>query len=38
MTKVSEILCVVLIFAIAFAVMVVDTSPLEKTLMMMGAN
>lgn len=29
----NEIIAVVLIFAVAFAVMVVDTSPLEKVLM-----
>lgn len=33
MRRTNEVLAVVLIFAVAFAVMVVDTSPLEKVLM-----
>ena len=33
MNRTNEILAVVLIFAVAFAVMVVDVSPLEKVLM-----
>lgn len=36
MTRISEILFLVLLFAIGFMVMVVDTSPLEKTLTMIG--
>lgn len=33
MTRTKEILAVVLIFAIAFVVMIADTSPLERVLM-----
>ena len=36
MTKIEEILAVVLIFTAAFTVMVVDTSPLEKVLSVWG--